>query len=157
MLGVMGNQVVFPENNQLPRDLFACGQMRQAVSLYHSNFQTRIDKRCRVKLWSNATRKSRYLDKICEQHHMEKMLFVQSCAGGYNVEDSILFNEGSNRGLFRTTYFNSYESYEESSRVGVSQVDSTFANIEQANVVGQKSGLIILNLTNMVLLKKIRL
>ena len=44
ILGVMGNQVVFPENNQLPRDLFACGQMRQAVSLYHSNFQTRIDK-----------------------------------------------------------------------------------------------------------------
>ena len=30
ILGVMGNQVVFPENNQLPRDLFACGQMRQA-------------------------------------------------------------------------------------------------------------------------------
>ena len=40
----MGNQIVFPENNQLPRDLFACGQMKQAVSLYHSNFPVRIDK-----------------------------------------------------------------------------------------------------------------
>ena len=29
ILGVMGNQVVFPENNQLPRDLFACGQMKR--------------------------------------------------------------------------------------------------------------------------------
>ena len=44
LLGIMGNQVVFPENNQLPRDLFACGQMKQAVSLYHSNYQVRIDK-----------------------------------------------------------------------------------------------------------------
>jgi DNA-directed RNA polymerase II subunit RPB2 len=32
MLGVMGNQIVFPENNQLPRDLFSCGQSKQAVS-----------------------------------------------------------------------------------------------------------------------------
>ena len=29
---------------------------------------------------------------------------------GYNVEDAILFNEGSvKRGMFRTTYFNIYE------------------------------------------------
>ena len=42
--GVMGNQVVYPENNQLPRDLFSCGQSKQAVSLYHSNYQNRIDK-----------------------------------------------------------------------------------------------------------------
>ena len=35
---------VFPENNQLPRDLFSCGQSKQAVSLYHSNFQNRIHK-----------------------------------------------------------------------------------------------------------------
>jgi DNA-directed RNA polymerase beta subunit len=37
--------------------------------------------------------------------------------GGYNVEDSIFFNEGSvKRGLFRTTYYNMYESREESSK-----------------------------------------
>ena len=39
LLGVMGNQIVFPENNQLPRDLFSCGQSKQAVSLYNSNYQ----------------------------------------------------------------------------------------------------------------------
>ena len=37
LLGVMGNQIVFPENNQLPRDLFFCGQAKQAASLYSSN------------------------------------------------------------------------------------------------------------------------
>ena len=39
LFGVMGNQVVFPENNQLPRDLFSCGQSKQAVSMFHTNYQ----------------------------------------------------------------------------------------------------------------------
>ena len=33
------------------------------------------------------------------------------CYGGYNMEDSILINEGAlKRGLFNTTYYNTYES-----------------------------------------------
>ena len=43
MFGIMGSQVIFPEHNQLPRNLFSCGQSKQAASLYHSNFQNRID------------------------------------------------------------------------------------------------------------------
>ena len=144
ILGVMGNQVVFPENNQLPRDLFACGQMRQAVSLYHSNYQTRIDKMGVVLNYGQTPLiKSRYLDKINKEQHPygENVVVAIACYGGYNVEDSILFNEGSlKRGLFRTTYYNSYEAREDSSKVGNSQVDSHFANIEDENVVGLKPG-----------------
>ena len=44
IFGVMGSQVIFPEHNQLPRNLFSCGQSKQAVSLYHSNYLNRIDK-----------------------------------------------------------------------------------------------------------------
>jgi len=135
VLGVMGNQVVFPENNPLPRDLFACGQMRQAISLYHSNFQTRIDKMGVVLNYGQIPLvKSRYLEKITREEHPygENVIAAIMCYGGYNVEDSILFNEGSiKRGLFRTTYFNSYEAREESSKVGTSQVNSQFANIEK--------------------------
>jgi DNA-directed RNA polymerase II subunit RPB2 len=144
ILGVMGNQVVFPENNQLPRDLFACGQMRQAVSLYHSNFQTRIDKMGVVLNYgSTPLVKSRYLDKICKEQHPygENVIAAIMCYGGYNVEDSILFNEASvKRGLFGTTYYNSYETREESSKVGMTSVDTVFANIEKSNVVGKKPG-----------------
>jgi len=143
-LGVMGNQVVFPENNPLPRDLFACGQMRQAVSLYHSNFQTRIDKMGVVLNYGQMPLvKSRYLDKIMHEEHPygENVIAAIMCYGGYNVEDSILFNEGSiKRGLFRTTYYNSYEAREESSKVGTTQVNSQFANIEQSNVTGLRNG-----------------
>ena len=144
IFGVMGNQVVFPENNPLPRDLFACGQMRQAVSLYHSNFQTRIDKMGVVLNNGQIPLvKSRYLEKINKEQHPygENVIVAIMCYGGYNVEDSILFNEGSvKRGLFRTTYYNSYETREESSKVGNSQVDAHFANVEGTNVVGMKPG-----------------
>ena len=144
ILGVMGNQVVFPENNPLSRDLFACGQMRQAVSLYHSNFQTRIDKMGVVLNNGQVPLvKSRFLKKINNEEHPygENVIVAIMCYTGYNVEDSILFNEGSvKRGLFRTTYYNSYEDREDSSKVGESQVDSKFANVEQENVDYLKTG-----------------
>lgn len=144
ILGVMGNQVVFPENNQLPRDLFACGQMKQAVSLYHSNFPVRIDKMGVVLNNGQIPLvKSRYLEKINREQHPygENVIVGIMCYNGYNVEDAILINEGSvKRGLFRTTYYNMYETFEEQTKVGNSQIDSRFANIEDENVIGLKPG-----------------
>jgi DNA-directed RNA polymerase II subunit RPB2 len=144
ILGVMGNQVVFPENNPLPRNVFACGQMRQAISLYHSNHQTRIDKMGVVLNYGQVPLiKSRYIEKINKEQHPygENVIVAIMCYGGYNVEDSILFNEGSiKRGLFRTTYYNMYEAHEESTKVGNNRIDSQFANIEKTSVIGLRSG-----------------
>ncbi len=144
LLGVMGNQIVFPENNQLPRDLFFCGQAKQAVSLYSSNFLNRIDKMGVVLNYGQIPLvKSRYLKFINNEEHPygENVIVAIMVYGGYNVEDSILFNEGSlNRGMFRTTYYNMYESREESSKVGDNTVDSHFQNIENATVDGKKYG-----------------
>jgi len=144
ILGVMGNQIVFPEHNQLPRDLFSCGQSKQAVSVYHSNYQNRIDKMGVVLNYGQMPLvKSRYLEYIHQEEHPygENAIVAIMCYGGYNVEDAILFNEGSlKRGMFRTTYLNMYESHEESSKIGNTTVDSHFANIETEEVIGQKPG-----------------
>jgi DNA-directed RNA polymerase II subunit RPB2 len=144
MLGVMGNQVIFPENNQLPRDLFACGQAKQAVSLYHSNYPVRVDKTGIVLNNGQIPLiKSRYLKHINNEEHPcgENTIVAIMSFNGYNVEDSILFNEGAvKRGLFRTTYFSVYEDHEESSKIGKNTTDSHFTNIENRNVVGMKPG-----------------
>ena len=144
ILGFMGNQVVFPENNPLPRDLFACGQAKQAISLYHTNFPARIDK-LGVMLNNGQIPlvKSRYLKYLNneEQPCGENTIVAIMAWNGYNVEDSILFNEGSlKRGLFRTTYYGMYESREESSKVSKNQIDSHFTNIEKETVIGLKPG-----------------
>ena len=144
ILGVMGNQIVFPENNPLPRDLFSCGQSKQAVSLYHSNYNSRFDKTALILNYGQIPLvKSRYLKYINneEQPYGINVIVAIACYGGYNVEDSILFNKASiDRGLFRNTYYNTYEAREDSSKVGNSQVDSRFANIESSNVTGLKPG-----------------
>ena len=44
ILGVMSNLIIYPENNPVTRNSFSCGQSKQAVSVYHSNYQMRIDK-----------------------------------------------------------------------------------------------------------------
>ena len=144
MLGVMGNQIVFPENNQLPRDLFSCGQSKQGVSLYHSNFQNRIDKSAIVlNSGQIPVVKSRYMDYLCREQHPygENLVVAIMCYGGYNTEDAILFNGGSvARGMLRVTYYNMYEAYEESSKIGTSEVDSRFANVQDHQVIGTKPG-----------------
>jgi hypothetical protein len=144
LLGVMGNQIVFPESNQLPRDLFSCGQSKQAVSLYNSNYQNRIDKMGVVLNNGQIPLvKSRYLKYIFNEEHtcgINAIVAIGSY-GGYNVEDSILFNEGSiKRGMFNTTYFNMYEAREESSKVAGTNIDSKFVNIESKTVFGKKPG-----------------
>jgi DNA-directed RNA polymerase beta subunit len=144
ILGIMGNMIVYPENNQLPRDLFSCGQSKQAVSLYHSNFFNRIDKMGVVLNYGQIPLiKSRYLDYVTKEQHPygENAIVAIMCYNGYNVEDALIFNEGSiRRGLFRTTYFNMYEAHEETSNVGGAVTDSRFCNINNNNVIGKKPG-----------------
>ena len=118
--------------------------MKQAVSLYHSNYQNRIDKMGVVLNTGQVPLvKSRYIDKINNEEHPYgvNVIVAIMCYGGYNVEDAILFNGGSlERGIFRTTYYNMYESYEESSKVANTTIDSKFGNIEDENVIGLKPG-----------------
>ena len=145
IFGVMGNSIVYPETNQFPRNCFSCGQSRQAVSVYHSNSQMRMDKMGVVLNYGQTPLiKSRYLEYI---NHEEQPYGVNTIVAimsytGYNVEDAILINEGSvKRGLFSTTYYTTYEAREESSRVSGSNVNTTFANIEsKPNVKGIKEG-----------------
>jgi DNA-directed RNA polymerase II subunit RPB2 len=144
ILGVMGNQIAFPENNPLARDVFGCGQAKQAASLYHSNYQVRIDKMgVVINNGDIPIVKSRYLDLINHEQHpcgFNAVVAIMSY-NGYNVEDSILFNEASiKRGMFRITYYNMYEAYEQSSKVAGVTTDSRFVNVNDENILNLKDG-----------------
>ena len=144
MFGVMGSQVIFPEHNQLPRDLFSCGQSKQAVSLYHSNFLHRIDKMGVVLNYGETPLvRSKMLNYIHEEKHPygENVIVAIMSYNGYNVEDAILMNEGSlKRGLFHTTYYSSYEAYEETSSIGASDTNTILKNIQDEIDIDVKPG-----------------
>ena len=145
IFGVMGNSIIYPEANQFPRDCFSCSQSRQAVSVYHSNSQMRMDKMgVLLNYGQTPLIKSRYNEYI---NHEEQPYGVNAIVAimsytGYNVEDAILINEASvKRGLFSTTYYTTYESREESSKVSGSNINSFFANVEsKPNVKKIKEG-----------------
>jgi DNA-directed RNA polymerase II subunit RPB2 len=145
ILGVMGNSIIYPEYNQLPRDVFSCGQSKQAVSVYHSNYQMRLDKMGVILNYGQTPLvKSRYLEYINneEQPYGVNAIVAIMSYTGYNVEDAILISEGAiKRGLFRTTYYTTYESREESARVSGGSTNSSFSNIEsKQNVSRLKEG-----------------
>ncbi|NDB84308.1 MAG: hypothetical protein EB127_16620 [Alphaproteobacteria bacterium] len=145
MLGMMGNLIIYPENNPVVRNSFSCGQSKQAVSMYHTNHRVRMDKTAVVLNYGQTPLvKSRYLEYINHEGNPygENAIVAIMCYTGYNVEDAILINEGSlKRGLFRTTYYSTYETHEEKTIGNDSTVEKLFTNIEtESNVVGTKDG-----------------
>ena len=142
-LGVMSNQIIFPENNPLTRNSFSCGQSKQAVSVYHTNYASRTDKMSVVLNYGQTPLiKSRLLQYMNheEQPYGVNCIVAIMCFTGYNVEDAVLINEGAlARALFRTTYYTTYETHEESASV-TGGSHSKFANIEKNNVIGIKPG-----------------
>ena len=145
IFGIMCNQIIYPEHNPPTRNSFSCGQTKQSCSVYSSNFVNRMDKSALVLHYGQTPLiKSRYLQYINNEKLPcgENTIVAIMCYGGYNMEDSVLINEGAlKRGLFNTTYYNTYESHEEINETsdGISQL--LYANIEQnPNILGKKIG-----------------
>lgn len=143
-LSMMANQVIFPENNPYPRNAFSCGQSKQGVSLYNSNFNNRLDKSAFVlNSGQIPLTKSRYLNYVTQEEHPygENAIVAIMCYSGYNVEDAVIFNEASlKRGIFRTTYYNTYKAHETTEKVANFKVDTKFMSVIDENVLGVKAG-----------------
>jgi DNA-directed RNA polymerase II subunit RPB2 len=146
ILSVMGNLVSYPEHNPIPRNSFSCGQSKQAVSVFNTNYQLRMDKMAVVLNYGQIPLiKSRFLHYINREempYGVNAIVAIMSYTG-YNVEDAILINEGAvQRGLFRTTYLTTYEGREESSSIQKKNeevpIDSVFKNVENnVNTIGK--------------------
>lgn len=144
--GVMCNLINYVEHNPVTRNSFSCGQSKQACSMYSTNYQVRMDKMAVVLNNGQIPLvKTRYLEYINheENPYGENAIVAIMCYTGYNVEDAILINEGAiQRGLFRTTYYTTYEAHEEKEVASeMIKKESLFTNIDNAtNVIGTKSG-----------------
>jgi DNA-directed RNA polymerase II subunit RPB2 len=145
IFGMMCNLIPFPQNNPATRNSFSCGQSKQAVSLYHTNYQVRMDKSAVVLANPQIPLiKTRYMKTINGEENMygENTIVAIMCYTGYNVEDAVLINEGAiKRGLFRTTYYSTYETHEEKvlNSEGKVETEKIFTNIENAtNIIGTK-------------------
>jgi DNA-directed RNA polymerase II subunit RPB2 len=111
LLGFMGNQIIFPEHSPLPRNCFSCSQSKQAVSMYHTNYQNRMDTMGVVLNYGQMPlTQSSYLESFGTLPYGINAIVAIMCYTGYNTEDAILINRGAlDRGIFNTSYFKTYE------------------------------------------------
>lgn len=109
IFGVLASCIPFPEHNQSPRNTYQCAMGKQAIGIYASNFNKRMDKTGYILSYPMKpmveTRIMNML-KISTLSSGNQVIVAIMTHGGFNQEDSILFNKGSiDRGLFHATIY----------------------------------------------------
>lgn len=113
ILGICASTIPYAEHNQSPRNSYQAAMAKQALGIYATNFQQRVDSRSHILHYPQVP--------IAETALMATMGYKLRPSGqnyvvavlsfeGYNMEDALVFNKASiERGLGRSTFFRIYE------------------------------------------------
>lgn len=109
IFGVLASCTPFPDHNQAPRNTYQCAMAKQALGVYALNFDQRMDKTAYVLSYPSRplvdTRLMNFihLNRIPSGCQIHVAIMTHT---GYNMEDSLLVNQGSiDRGLFSATIY----------------------------------------------------
>uniref|UniRef100_A0A6C0JEF0 DNA-directed RNA polymerase n=1 Tax=viral metagenome TaxID=1070528 RepID=A0A6C0JEF0_9ZZZZ len=109
IFGILASCIPFPENNQSPRNTYQCAMGKQAMGMYVTNYDNRMDKTSFVMTYPMrplVDTRIMNLIKLNEVPSGCQVIVAIMTHSGYNQEDSILFNQGSiDRGLFQATIY----------------------------------------------------
>jgi len=113
ILGICASTIPYPEHNQSPRNSYQAAMAKQALGVYGTNFNNRVDSRSHILHYPQAP--------LVETELMDVIGYKQRPTGqncvvavlsfeGYNMEDALVFNKASiERGLARSTFYRIYE------------------------------------------------
>ena len=109
IFGVIASCIPFPEHNQAPRNTYQSAMGKQAIGVYATNYDQRMDKTSYVLTYPSRplvdTRLMNFiqLNQIPSGTQIHVAIMSHT---GYNQEDSVLVNKGSiDRGLFSATIY----------------------------------------------------
>lgn len=109
IFGVLASCVPFPEHNQAPRNTYQCAMGKQAMGVYATNYDQRMDKTAYVlnyptrPLVDTRLMNLIHLNQIPSGTQIHVAIMTHT---GYNQEDSVLVNQGAiDRGLFLATIY----------------------------------------------------
>jgi DNA-directed RNA polymerase II subunit RPB2 len=149
IFGILASCIPFPENNQSPRNTYQSAMGKQAIGMYVTNYDNRMDKTAYVLSYPMRPLVDTRLMNIIQLNTIpsgEQVIVAIMSHSGYNQEDSILFNKGSiDRGLFLATIYHT-EKDEDKKLYGNEEIrckpDKTktknmkFANYDKVNSQG---------------------
>lgn len=118
--GVIASVIPFPDRNQSPRNTYQSAMSKQAMGVYATNYQSRMDTLAYVLDYPDTPLvKTKYSEIV----HYDEMPSGMNCMvaicsyTGYNQEDSVILNQGAvDRGLFRSTFYRTYKDDEKKSQ-----------------------------------------
>ena len=109
IFGILASCIPFPEHNQSPRNTYQCAQGKQAMGVYVTNYENRMDKTAYVlnyptrPLVDTRIMNMIQLNKIPSGTNVIVAIMTHT---GYNQEDSLLINQGSiDRGMALVTVY----------------------------------------------------
>ena len=149
IFGVLASCIPFPGHNQSPRNTYQSAMGKQAIGMYVTNYDNRMDKTAYVLSYPMRPLVDTRLMNIIQLNTIpsgEQVIVAIMSHSGYNQEDSILFNKGSiDRGLFLATIYHT-EKDEDKKLYGNEEIrckpDKTktknmkFANYDKVNSQG---------------------
>uniref|UniRef100_A0A453LQP6 DNA-directed RNA polymerase n=3 Tax=Aegilops tauschii subsp. strangulata TaxID=200361 RepID=A0A453LQP6_AEGTS len=116
ILGVCASIIPFPDHNQSPRNTYQSAMGKQAMGIYVTNYQLRMDTLAYVLYYPQ---KPLVTTRAMEHLHFRQLpaginaIVAIACYSGYNQEDSVIMNQSSiDRGFFRSLFFRSYRDEE---------------------------------------------
>ena len=112
MNGILGVNIPFSDHNQSPRNCYQCAMGKQALGIYTSNFNKRIDTMGNILNYPQKSLVCTKLSKYTMAHKLPSgvnAIVAIMTHTGFNQEDSIMINQSAlDRGLFTSTYYKAY-------------------------------------------------
>ena len=112
ILGVLACNIPFSDHNQSPRNCYQSAMGKQAVGIYMSNYNQRIDTLGHILNYPQKPLARTWLSKYTNSDDLPSginAVIAIMTKTGYNQEDSVMVNQSSiDRGLFTSTYYKAY-------------------------------------------------
>jgi DNA-directed RNA polymerase II subunit RPB2 len=121
LLGILASCIPFSNHNQSPRNTYQAAMGKQAIGINICNIKDRFDTFSHV---LSSPQRPLVENKIMRHLNLDKLpngitaIVAIASYGGFNQEDSLIFNKSSvDKGLFHSTFYRSYKDEEKKNQL----------------------------------------